>query len=116
MDMRKDILVYLSGPITAKHHTVEENTASAIKVYFDLLSRGVPAFCPHLSAAFPSAFTVPYDVWLAYDYAVIDRCTHMLMLPGWADSNGALLEARYAQYERQMPIAYSVDEFLGLLK
>ena len=95
--MTLDIFAYLSGPITAKHgYSVEENTAAAVKVYLDLMRRGIWAFCPHLSAAFPSAFEVEYETWMAYDLAVIDRCTHVVMLPRWETSAGAVREREYA--------------------
>lgn len=96
--MRSDVFVYISGPITAKHgYTVEENVAAALKVYLDLLRRGIPCFCPHLSGAFPSAFDVDYETWLAYDYAVIARCTHVLLLPRWETSTGAVRERDFAE-------------------
>lgn len=96
--MRSDVFVYVSGPITAKHgFSVEENVAAALKVYLALLRRGIPAFCPHLSGGFPSAFDVDYETWLAYDLAVIARCTHVLLLPRWETSTGALRERAYAE-------------------
>lgn len=95
--MRKDVLVYLSGPITSKHgHSSEENVAAAVNVFLALLAQGIPCFCPHLSAAFPSAWGLSYDAWMAYDYAIIDRCTHVMMLPRWQESAGAMLEREYA--------------------
>jgi hypothetical protein len=52
--MRRDLFVYISGPMTAKDgHTIEENVAAGVRVYLDSLARGIPAFCPHLSGAFP---------------------------------------------------------------
>jgi hypothetical protein len=105
-------LIYLSGPITAGHgRTVEDNVASALKVYWACLRAGVPAFCPHLSAAFPSAFEIDYLTWIAYDYAIIDKSTHVLMLPNWEQSKGANLEKQYAEH-RRLPIAYSLDDLL----
>src|SRR5574342_1232287 len=66
MKFSDDVFVYLSGPITAKYgYTVEQNVAQALKVYLDCLRAGVTCFCPHLSGAFPSAFDVPYETWLA---------------------------------------------------
>lgn len=98
MTMRLDAFVYLSGPITATpERSIEQHVASAVDVYWQLLRRGVPAFCPHLSAAFPTAFLIPYEEWMAYDLIVIGRCTHVLMLPGWETSRGAARERTYAQ-------------------
>lgn len=114
--MRSDVFVYLSGPITAKHgRLVEENTAVALRAYWDCLKAGIPAFCPHLSAGFPSAFTeVPYEAWLAYDFAVIDRCTDVVLLPNWQQSEGAIKETEYAKRIGK-PIHLSLDLFFGSL-
>lgn len=108
--MRSDVFLYLSGPITAKHgYSVEENVAAALKIYLDCLRRGLPAFCPHLSGGFPSAFSdVDYETWLAYDFAVIDRCTHVVLLPRWGHSSGAVREADYAR-QRGIPLVLHAD-------
>lgn len=114
--MNGRIFAYLSGPITAKHgFTIEENVASAVKVYLECLRRGIPAFCPHLSGAFPSAFDVDYETWLAYDFAVIERCTHVLMLARWETSTGAVREMHYAR-ERNRCIVFSMDELLRVIE
>ena len=111
--MRPDLLVYISGPITPKHgFSIEENVAVGVKVYFGLLARGIPAFCPQMTGAFPSAWTeVPYEAWLAYDFAIIDRCTHMLMLPRWESSAGAVRERAYAE-----SIGMPVIDDIGVLE
>jgi hypothetical protein len=102
--MNTNVFVYLSGPITAKHgYSVEENVAAAVKIYLECLRQGIPTFCPHLSGAFPSAFDVDYETWLAYDFAVIDRCSHVVMLPRWKSSTGAQRERAYAE-ARGLPI------------
>lgn len=89
--MNRDVLVYISGPMTAKDgYTIEENTAAGVRVYLDLLRRGLPAFSPHLSGAFPSAWSaLSHADWLAYDFAIIDRCSHVPMMPRWESSVGA---------------------------
>lgn len=109
--MRRDVLVYLSGPLTAKNgFTIEENVAAGVRVFLECIKKGIPAFCPHLCGAFPSAWAdVPWDRWLAYDLAVIDRCTHMLMLPRWETSVGAVKEQDYARSIGR-PILLSLDD------
>ena len=109
--MRRDVFVYISGPMTAKGgYTIEENIAVGLRVYLDCLRRGIPAFCPHLGGAFPSAWAdVNWETWLEYDLAVIDRCTHVLTLPRWRESAGALKEVAYAT-QRGIPVVSALDE------
>lgn len=97
--MRRDLLVYLSGPMSPKDGwSIEENTAAGVKVFLECLRRGIPAFCPHLIGGYPSAWTaLSQDEWLAYDGCVIDRCTHLLLLPRWETSVGARWEKAYAE-------------------
>jgi hypothetical protein len=114
--MRKDVFVYLSGPMTKRDAcSVEDNVAAGLSYHLLLLGMGVPNFCPQLSGAFPSAWTdVDYEKWLAFDYAVIDRCTHVLMLPRWEISVGAKRERDYAE-ERGIPVVYTVAELINVL-
>jgi hypothetical protein len=96
--MKKGVLVYISGPIKPTGgHSVEMNVADALSAFITLMKAGIPSFCPHLSAAFPSSHSeIDYEQWLEYDFAIIDRCTHMLMLPRWDTSKGAIRERDYA--------------------
>ena len=109
--MRRDLFVYISGPMTARDgRTIEQNTADGVAVYLDLLARGIPCFCPHLAGAFPTAWTaLDHAAWLAYDMAIIDRCTHVLMMPRWETSHGARLEQAYAVLIGR-PVIYALAE------
>jgi uncharacterized protein DUF4406 len=111
--MRTDRFVYITGPITARNgHSVESNVATALSLYLACLNEGIPAFCPQLSAIFPSAHTdVEYEIWHAYDFAVIDRCTHVLTLPRWRESPGALREVEYA-LSKYIPVVHSLQDLL----
>jgi len=110
MSMRRDIFIYISGPMTAKHgYTIEENVAAGLRIYLDCLKAGLPAFSPHLGGAFPSAWEVSWETWLEYDLAVIDRCTHVLMMPRWEMSAGAIRERTYA-LEIGKPVITTLDE------
>jgi len=112
-DMRRDLFVYVSGPMTAKGDAlIEENVIAGMRMHLDLLNLGIPNFCPHLGGAFPTAWTaVSWERWLAFDLAVIDRCTHMLMLPRWDTSTGACREKAYAE-ARAMPVLFTLSDLL----
>jgi hypothetical protein len=113
--MRKNTLVYISGPISPKNgNTIEENIAAGLKVFIDLTKLGIPSYLPHMTATFPSAHHIDYKTWMDYDFAIIDRCTHMLMLPTWKDSKGAVEEKQYAEM-RIIPVVGSIQELLELL-
>ena len=114
--MHKGILVYISGPITPKNgNTIEGNVANGLELFIRLTKMGIPAFCPHLTAAFPSAHAdVPYKTWMDYDLAVIARCTHMLMMRDWRLSIGARQEREYAE-SIEIPVVESVTELAELL-
>jgi len=115
--MRPNIFVYISGPITSRHgYLVEESVAEALKVFLQLTSEGILSFCPHLTAAFPSAHAkVSYNTWMDYDLAMIDHCTHILMLPRWRESDGAIKELNYGAFHKK-EIHYSFEELLESLK
>ena len=114
--MMKGVLVYISGPISPSNGLiVERNVVNALEVFFDLSRRRIPAFCPHIQAIYPSAHQIDYRLWMDYDLAVIDRCTHMLMLENFRESKGALEEMAYA-VKIKIPIAYSINELLAILK
>jgi hypothetical protein len=110
--MRRDIFLYLSGPMAANETgTIEEHLAAGVKVYLQCLRRGLPAFCPHLGGFVPSAWTaLSHAEWIAFDYAVLDRCTHLVQLPRWDTSRGARLETEYAIY-RGIPIVSVAEAF-----
>lgn len=114
--MRRDLLIYLAGPITATAtKSTEDHVAAAVNVYLRLIRAGLPAFCPHLTAAFPSAFGILYDTWMAYDYAVLDRCNAVLMLDGWRESRGAMLEREYAR-QHGLTVYEDVDTLIARAK
>jgi hypothetical protein len=105
--MRGDLFVYISGPMTPRDgYTIEENVAAGLRMYWTLLLRGIPAFCPHLVGGYPTAWTLmPHAQWVAYDRAVIARCSHVLMLPRWETSEGARLEKAHAE-QLGIPVVY----------
>lgn len=117
--MKSDILVYISGPMTAKDgRSIEQNVADGIAVYLELLKIGIPAFSPHLSGLSPSSWTaLTHAEWIAYDCAILDRCTHILMMPRWETSTGACMELEYwrVRIDERGGVAYSVAELCEMV-
>lgn len=111
--MRPNTLVYISGAISPKNgKLVEQNVADASYFFLECIKHGIPAYLPHLTALLPSAHSdVSYEKWMDYDLAVINFCTHMVMLPGWAKSKGAVQEETYAA-SKGIPIFYTFEEML----
>jgi hypothetical protein len=92
-----DILVYLAGPISATAtRSVEDHVQVAVDHFLRLSAAGIPAFCPHLTANYQAACDIPYEQWMCLDVAVIRRCTHLALLPGWEASPGATRERQHA--------------------
>lgn len=114
--MRSDVYVYISGPMTAKNgFSIEANLAEGVDLFLSLLKQGIPAHCPHLNGYPPSCWTaLPHESWVALDKVVLDRCTHVLMMPRWRLSSGARIEHDYAT-EIGLPIAYNVAELTQML-
>ena len=108
--VRRGLFVYLSGPMTAAHgYSIDDNVAAGLRVFFDCVARGIPAFSPHAIGAFPTTWEIARPQWLAYDCAVIDHCTHVLMLPRWETSAGAVAERAYA-VQIGTPVITSLEE------
>ena len=106
------MLIYIAGPLTADDPTVRDtHTAHAIQVFFTLLASGVHAFCPHLVASHAKAWTIGYEQWMTYDLAMLDLCSHVLMLPGWEDSSGACREHAHAKLTEKT-IVYDIADLL----
>lgn len=88
------MLLYISGPITPRNgYTFEQNREVAEPIFFECIRMGIPAFAPHFQ---PQGGMIDYEVWMEYDFAVLKRCTHILMLPRWQESPGALRERAFA--------------------
>jgi hypothetical protein len=111
-EMKKRVLVYISGPITPTDEmSTEQHVAQAVKVFIRLTGEGIPSICVHMGAAFPSAYDLHYHTWMAYDLAVLAFCTHILMLPGWEKSPGSVLERTFAT-GRGIPIFYKAEDLV----
>ncbi len=104
-------MIYVAGPITKGDQF--RNVADALDVGATMLQAGMVPFVPHLSCYWHVSHEQPYDVWLAYDLAVIERCDHLYRMPG--ESPGADREVAHAR-ELGIPVWLPehgpLDEFI----
>jgi len=119
--MRRGILVYISGPITPIYNkelgslSIEMNVAIGLDAHLELLRLGIPSFCPQMGAILPSCHQLSWQTWIDYDLAILDFCTHILMLPRWTESRGATVERQH-MIGVGKPVAYSIPELLDILE
>lgn len=104
-------LIYLSGPYTAPTYTAtNRNIMAAREVAIKVFEMGAVAITPHLlTFHFEVDCKLAYDDYMAADYAIIERCDALLMIPRWQYSKGANLELQFAE-SHALPVFYSTEE------
>lgn len=101
-------MVYVAGPISSNPM---HGTHNACREAARLLDSGlVVPFIPHLTVLWDTVTPRDYEVWMAYDFAVIDRCQGVLRLDG--HSPGADRETAYAD-KLGIPVFASVDSCIA---
>lgn len=116
-------VVFIAGPYSAQrlalpfaYHEIEENIGRARQAAHRLAREGVGFLCPHLNSAHFEAFapTIEYDFWMELTLRLLQGCDGIYLLPGWAQSPGAVREYTEAQ-KRGLP-TFEEDEFDLLVK
>ena len=82
-------VVYIAGPISGN---IDKNKQAFFHAAERLSRDGVVVL--H-SAGLPFGLTEPQ--YMDICYAMIRACTHIVMLPGWQNSDGAMAEYYYAK-------------------
>jgi hypothetical protein len=100
--------VYVAGPISQGNQFV--NVRTAVMVGERLRQAGLVPFVPHLSAVHELIYPVPYEEWMAYDFAWIERCDALLRIPG--PSSGADREVAHAR-KLEMPVFYDTGTLIA---
>lgn len=107
------MIVYIAGPMTPKDgFTAKQNLDQAVEAWIELVQACIPSFCPQLGNAIETHVHGDYDLWMRYDFALIDCSTHVLMLPRWESSYGASLEHEHA-LKTGKQVCYAVSEVLS---
>ena len=106
------MLVFISGPFRSDEAGGRENNIWAARmVSLELWKRGIPNICPHLNSG---TFYGEVDEELIRDgyCEMVKYCTHVIMLNGWKESNGACGEFRMAK-GCGIPTYLTLEEFLN---
>ncbi|KKN83869.1 hypothetical protein LCGC14_0295220 [marine sediment metagenome] len=70
-----------------------------------LVTEGIPFFCPHMNSAHMEVLSpsTPPEFWYDMDMLFLKQASALLLIPGWENSKGAVLELKQA---RLLPIPY----------
>lgn len=92
---QKPEVYYVAGPYRGD---VERNIANARTVAAAIWKRGHAAICPHTNThdLFPK-LNEDLGFWIPGDFAMLERCDGIVMVPGWEQSEGARKELEHAK-------------------
>lgn len=109
----KPLLVYLAGPLSDPDITQQErHVARAMIVAWDVVQAGHTPVVPHLSHYLDLFWlaemgeSVPYETWIAWSLALLERCDCLLYM---ASSPGADRELSHA-IQRGIPVYGSAGD------
>jgi hypothetical protein len=89
------MLVYVSGKYSGD---VDTNIENAAKIAGELWDMGHAVICPHMNTAhFEHRCSATWKTYIDGDLNMISRCDAIVMVPGWEDSKGAVVEKEYAE-------------------
>ena len=111
--------IYIAGKYTGRTHDAESyfeiqrNIDAACEAARELARRGYGFFCPHQHSAHFEVIApdIPPAYWYELDLHFMYHCDALLMLPGWEQSRGAVIE-RDEAYARNTPVFYSIGELV----
>ena len=104
-------LVYIAGKYSDDTPIkIILNVLAAIVAGEQIANAGYAVFIPHLNHFWEKIFSHPYDFWMQQDEALLDKCDALVRLPG--KSSGADAEVHRALTVLNIPVFYSVEEFL----
>lgn len=106
MNKRK-VIVYISGKYSGD---IDANIQKAREMAITIWELGFTAFCPHLNTIhFEKSCRCTYADYLLGDLEILKRVNIVLMMTGWEESKGAMIEHEEAKL-LQLPIVYNLEQ------
>lgn len=111
------MILYISGPFSAPDNAgIRQNIAVASDAALEMWRAGWTVFCPHKNTAgFQNARDLSHERWMIGDLEILRKCDAILMLPGWSQSRGAIMEHRFAG-ELGLPTFYRPQQAADWLR
>lgn len=102
--------VYLSGPISGTDNYVERfaKAEHRVRSFFEEAD-GMPIVMNPVDISICCPF-LRWDEYMKIDEVVLSSCDTVVLLPGWADSEGSRQEFQWAKEKGKM--VYLIDEKL----
>ena len=90
-------LVYIAGPYRADtEYGVKLNIDRAEAVALKYWKAGYAVFCPHKNSSFMGG-SCPDETWLEGGLAFLEKCDAIVMMEGWKNSTGSIMEYNLAR-------------------
>lgn len=109
-------VVYIAGPYMGATHDgksffqINTNIMFAREWAKKVFQLGVFAFCPHLNSYHMELdVDADADFWRKADLEILSRCDAILLIPGWENSRGSVLERTFA-IDNSIPVFSSENE------
>jgi hypothetical protein len=93
---------------------IHRNIQRAEALSWEVWALGAAAVCPHLNTAHFQD-SLPDDIWLLGDLAILAKCDAMILTPDWERSSGARAEREFAE-QRGIPVFEDLADLNGWLK
>ena len=103
----RHIVVYISGKYSGE---IEKNIQKAREMAIQVWEAGFTALTPHLNTyRFEIDCKCNYEDYIQGDLALLTCCDAILLLEGWGDSKGAIIERDFA-IDNHLNVFYSLNE------
>ena len=104
--MNTKTFVFIAGPYRASdgghdyqsYYEIDQHINEARLWATRLANEDIPFFCPHMNSAHGEVWapSAPPEYWYNLDILILEHASALLLIPGWKDSKGALVERERA--------------------